>query len=69
MESQSTTMTTPMTDVDQITADITSTKTDLAEAKCNGEVARRDRLEELLLEQTRQKNLLLANQCKCICMI
>jgi hypothetical protein len=61
---KATAMITPMTELDQITADITSTKADLAEAKRNGEVARRDRLEELLLEQTRQKNLLLAAQSK-----
>jgi hypothetical protein len=42
--------------------DILLTKIDLAEAKHNKDFTRRDRLEELLLEQQRKENYLLSKK-------
>jgi hypothetical protein len=66
---ESTTMTKPMTELDVIKADIAITKADLAEAKSQLDIERRNRLEAILLEQQRERNILLAAQSKCICMI
>ena len=54
-----------MTDLDQIKADIVATKADLAEAKRNGDLARRDRLEVLLTKQQETLNILLAGAGDC----
>ena len=50
------------TPLQQIQARIVSTEADLAEAKRFGDIDRRDRLETLLIEQQREKNILLARE-------
>jgi hypothetical protein len=66
---ESTTMTTPMTSLDQITADIATTKGDLAKAKEQGDTPMISIWATLLAEQQKERNLLLCAQSKRICMI
>ena len=51
-----------MSEIDQIKIDIAETKAELKHAKDAEDFARRDRLETLLIEQQKKKNILLANQ-------
>ena len=51
-----------MSEIDQIKIDIAETKAELKHAKDAKDFARRDRLETLLIEQQKEKNILLANQ-------
>ena len=53
-----------MSELDKIKSKIYITEADIAEAKEAKDFARRDRLEALLTEQQKKKNLLLANQGK-----
>ena len=49
-----------MSELEQIKADIADTKVKLSRAEAEGNVLRRDRLESLLIEQQKEKNILLA---------
>ena len=55
-----------MTELEEIKADIAITKADLAEAKREGDIDRRNRLENLLIKLQQTLNLLLAAQSKFI---
>jgi hypothetical protein len=48
-----------MSELEEIRAEISATKEDLAQAKGVGDIARRDRLENLLIQQLRKENNLL----------
>ena len=44
--------------LDEVRQEVVATKADLAQAKAEGSIARRDRLEEYLLELQKEKNRL-----------
>ena len=47
-----------MSDIDEVLKEIKDTKAEIAEAKREGDVSRRDRLEAYLIERQKEKNLL-----------
>ncbi len=57
------------TPLDRINAKIDATEADLADAKRDGDIEWRNQLTALLIKQQEEKNLLLADQSKFICMI